>query len=382
MAFDRRQVIGAGLALAAWPGIARAGGETVLEPATMRRDIAVLGDAYRTLHPGLLRYQTAAEFDARLAAMTAECARPLPLGQFYVKLSRLLTAVRCGHSYANFFNQTAAVQAALFARRDRLPFAFRWIGDAMVVTADPAETGIAPGSVIETVDGRSTANILAALLPLVRADGHNDAKRRALLSVGGAEQWETFDIFHSLVFGGGETIRLRVRAPDGARRALTVAAIDLDKRRAQRPPGSNTNGDAALWTMTRAGRVAVLTMPTWSVYDSKWDWRAWLAARLDEMAAPGTDGLVIDLRANEGGLDCGDPIVARLIDRPVATLAARRLVRYRQVPAALRPVLATYDKSIYDWGDRATRRDDRFFDLAAEGAAGAAIAPSGKRFGG
>ncbi len=382
MQVDRRQVIGAGMALAAWPGVARAADAALLDPAVMRGDIATLGDAYRALHPGLLRYQTAAEFDSRLGALAAECAQPLPLGQFYLRLSRLLAAVRCGHSYANFYNQTAAVQAALFARRDRLPFAFRWIGGAMVVTADPAATGIAPGSVIEAIDGRSTAGILAALLPLVRADGHNDAKRRALLSVGGAEEWETFDIFYSLLFGGGDRVRLRVRAPDGRQRTVAAPTIGLDERRAQRPPHAEAKGDQPLWTMTRAGRVAVLTMDSWSVFDSKWDWRAWLDARLDEIAAPGTDGLVIDLRANEGGLDCGDPIVARLIDRPVAPLAARRLVRYRQVPAALRPVLSTYDTSLYDWGDRATRRDDRFFDLAAEGRAAGAIMPGGRRFGG
>jgi hypothetical protein len=379
MRAGRRQVIASGLALAAWPRLARAADDG-LDPATMRADIALLGRAYNELHPGLLRYQSQGEFDARLVAFDAACARPMSLGAFYLLLSQFLATVRCGHSYANFYNQSEAVQAALFAKRDRIPFAFRWIGGDMVVTADPSATGITPGSVIEAVDGRPASTVLAALLPLVRGDGHNDAKRRALLSVQLNADWETFDIFHSLMFGPGAQFQLRVRDPQGRRRVTAVAAIGLADRRAQRPPHARTNGSEPLWTMTKNGHTAMLTMASWSVYDSKWDWRAWLETRLDEIATDGTTGLVIDLRANEGGLDCGDPIVARLIDRPVASVAAHRLVRYHVVPDALRPALRTYDTSFYDWGNRATRHDARFFDLADEGSASVGIVSGGKRF--
>lgn len=346
----------------------------------MQADVAHLGSAYRALHPGLLRYQSQAEFDGRLNALTVACARPQSLSAFYAMLSRFLSTVRCGHSYANFYNQTDAVQAALFSGKDRLPFPFRWIGTDMVITADPSGTGLSPGSIVETIEGRPVSAVLAALLPLVRADGHNDAKRKALLSVQLDDDFETFDIFYPLIFGGRERHTLRVREPRGARRTISLAAIDLDQRRAQRPPHGNAKGDDALWTMTRVGKVAVLTMPGWDVYDSKWDWRAWLNARLDEIATDGTAGLVIDLRANEGGLDCGDPIISRLADRPVQTLAARRLVRYRRVPDELRPILRTWDKSFFDWGDRAVRRDERFYDLLPEQAEAPALAPTGKRF--
>ena len=192
------------------------------------------------------------------------------------------------------------MQAALFAGKDRLPFPFRWIGSEMVVTADPSGTGIAPGSIVETIDGRPASSVLAALLPLVRADGHNDAKRRALLSVQLDDEFETFDIFYPLVFGRRDRYNLRVRQPNGRRRSITVSAIGLDQRRAQRPPHGDPKGAEPLWTMARVGKAAVLTMPNWEVYDSEWNWRTWLDAQLDEVATDGTAGLVIDLRANEG----------------------------------------------------------------------------------
>ncbi|MFV3533568.1 hypothetical protein ACNJI7_21330, partial [Mycobacterium tuberculosis] len=93
----------------------------------------------------------------------------------------------CGHSYVNPYNQRTGVAAALFDVPDRLPFDFLWLGNRMIVTADPFDIGMARGSEVLTIDGRPSGEILAALMPFARADGHNDAKRRRLLSVQGGE---------------------------------------------------------------------------------------------------------------------------------------------------------------------------------------------------
>lgn len=380
MRLRRRDVLMAAAALATCPRAATAATDGLLDPAAMREDVAVLGRSYAALHPGLLRYQTQRGFEDRLAALTGACARPLTLGQFFLQLSRFLATIRCGHSYANFYNQNAAVQQQLFAGRDRLPFAFRWLAGEMVVTADPSGIGVAPGSVIELIDGRPARTVLAALLPLVRGDGGNDDKRRMLLSVQLDDEFETFDIFYPLVFGARDRHALRVRAPDGRRRTLTTAAIDLSERRAQRPPTPDPKSTVPLWTMRRTSRVALLTMPSWAVYDSAWDWKTWLATQLDAITGDGTTGLIVDLRANEGGLDCGDAILARLIDQPLPPAPGRRLVRYRAVPDALRPALRTWDKSFYDWSDRAHPLDARFFELRPEQPGDGAITPIAPRF--
>jgi C-terminal processing protease CtpA/Prc len=76
-----------------------------------------------------------------------------------------------------------------------------------------------------------------------------------------------------------------------------------------------------------------------------------------------TPALVIDLRANEGGDDVGDLLLAHLTARPVRVDGLRRLVRYRRVPDDLAPCLDTWDPSFKDWGDAAKPFDDRFFRL-------------------
>jgi len=105
-----------------------------------------------------------------------------------------------------------------------------------------------------------------------------------------------------------------VRLPDGQQRAIELPAIALAARRAQMAPESEED-DAPQWqwTMGEDG-IAVLTMPGWALWNSKWDWKAWLDERLDSLA--GARGLVVDIRDTEGGQDCSDAILARLIHEP------------------------------------------------------------------
>ena len=120
-------------------------------------------------------------------------------------------------------------------------------------------------------------------------------------------------------------------------------------------------------------------MPTWALYDSSWDWRAFLDQSFAEFEARGVTKLIVDVRGNEGGLDCGDEIIARLIDAPLQREAYARRVRYRETPERLNPYLDTWDNSFRNWGDDATPAGDGWYDLRGEAGVDA-IAPKGPRF--
>lgn len=214
---DRRSLIICGAAA----GLARP-----LAAASPRSDPDWLRLLLTTLHPGLYRYQTPREFDARFARFARAWAARPDFGSRYLALARLLGAIRCGHTYVNPYNQSKAVVAAMTAGKTLLPFRFAWIDEAMVVTADPLGVGLAPGTTIRSIDRRPTSAILAALMPLARADGHNDAKRRALLEVRGDDLYEEFDLYYPLLFPAGPCFRLEVVHPDGRRETRSVAAID------------------------------------------------------------------------------------------------------------------------------------------------------------
>lgn len=352
----------------------------MLSGAAIKGDIAILRRAYTLLHPGLHRYMTPAQADARFDQLERDFSVDQPLPQAYLTLSRFLGTVRCGHTHANFFNQSDDVADLLFKRRTALPFHFRWLGSQMVIEQNlSGDARLVPGTTVLEINGFATSRILQTLLPYARADGSNDDKRRALLEVRGYDRIETFDVFHPLLFPvspGG--IDLRVRTPTGATTNVTVAPHGPDERKAAMRVETETDGPQWAWDMR--GSAAVLTMPNWALYDSKWDWRGWLDTRMADLAASGAKGLIVDVRGNEGGLDCGNEIIARLIDRDLALTGDERRVRYRQTPADLNPYLDTWDKSFRDWGSDATDIGGGFFKLKSETGDTEIIAPKGPRF--
>ncbi|MBL8544772.1 MAG: hypothetical protein JNJ63_13275 [Hyphomonadaceae bacterium] len=343
-------------------------------------DIAILRDACETLHPGLYRYNSPRQMAARFDALSRRWARSQTRAEAYLSLSRFLATIRCGHTYANFYNQSDAVQAELFDNRRLLPFHFAWIGESIVVLANQSnDARLERGAEVLSIDGRSSGSILQALLPYARADGSNDAKRRALLEVRGYDRYETFDVFYGLVFRPGAAVRLRVRPPGSTRtETLEAATIDLAARRSVLAAAPDSAAPA--WTLTYPrDHVALLTMPTWALYNSDWDWRGFLDAGFAEITARGVDKLVVDIRGNEGGNDCGDLIAAHLIDAPIAREGYARRTRYRQTPERLNAYLDTWDRSFRDWGEDAIARPDGFYDLRGETDADQ-IEPRGPRF--
>jgi Peptidase family S41 len=346
-------------------------------PTDLASDVALVREVLQTLHPGLLRYNTPEQLEGNLASLEREFVAAADLAQRYLALQRFLSTLQCGHSYANMFNQSQAVRSALFERKTRLPFAFTWIGNEMVVASDHSGSGrLAPGTVVRRVNGEGAERMLAALLPYTRADGRNPAKRRDLLSVRSGFRFEYFDCFHGLVFGEPPegVHRLEVRTPDGREARLELPALTLAERHAFAP--SPQGRDEPVWQWRVEQGVALLTMPGWALFNSRWDWKAWLEQHLDSLAGPAAPkGLVVDLRGNEGGLDCGDPILERFLREP-NDLPMQRLVRYRKTPTHLNRVLDTWDDSFRDWGDRARPVDERFFALPA---ADTTLRPRGAR---
>ncbi len=343
---DRRHFLGVASGAAIAPSLGYAATPTATDLAG---DIAILREAL-TLHPGLYRYNSPRQVAERIDALATDFVAAPTIGARYLILSRFLSTIRCGHSYANFFNQREGVVDALFDRPTRVPFHFVWIGDDMVVTADHSATGaLPPGTRITRLNGMRPSAIRTALMPYVRADGHNDAKRMSLLEVRGAERIETFDVFQGLLFppcGGGHHVEA-IR-PDGSPIKVELPIISLAQRRAvMSQPTVKTDDLLWRWDMRPDG-IAVLTMDDWGTYDSKWNWQSWLGERLDSLS--GAKGLVIDIRRNEGGEDCGDPILARLAVNDLHDAGVKQKLRFQRTPASIDRYLDTWDNSFRTLG--------------------------------
>ena len=364
-----------------------------LPPAALQADLAILQSALEQLHPGLYRYSTKPAMDARFAALRADFAHPQSLQQAFLSLSLFAAGIKCGHTYLNFLNQPAATAAALFDSEPALPVYFRWLGTRMVVTRDfTAQHLLPPGSEILTINATPVATILHTLLPIARADGSNDAKRVAYLGVDGHEKYEAFDVYFPMFFPWhGATLALRARQPGQATvRALNVAPLSHAQRlqaRATTPP-AGAKPEPLFTARSLPDGTAYFSMPTWALYDSAWQWRPWLSARLDEAAQRHAPALVLDLRGNEGGDDVGAAILPHLTTRPIAGTPYARLVRYQHIPPELNPFLSTWDSSFRDWGAQAvplaqpwrTAPPVSYFALRDQPAQATAILPAATPF--
>jgi len=379
--------------LALWASIAPLAAQTPPEPvitsAALLADVAILRRAYAEMHPGLLRYNTPAQLEAAYGELEAEFSRDRTLSDAYKALSVFLARIRCGHTYANFFNQPDDVVAAVFQRRTRVPFQFRWVDRRMVVTRSfAAEPALRRGTEVLAIDGVPVGTILDSLMRVARADGGNDAKRRSYLEVSGGARWEAFDIFHPLFFPAtGARLALRVRSTPRAQPVtVTVDAQTAEDRVAQYKAGrAGAKGDTlVVFSVTYPdAHTAVLRMPTWALYNSKWDWAGWLHGQFEEFDRRKVRDLIVDLRGNEGGNDVGNVILSHLVAADLRLPQYPRLVRYRRASAELEPYLDTWDRSFLDWGDQALGPDARgFFRLTRydDAPGGDVIRPAAPRF--
>lgn len=351
-------------------------GTAMTAPATgLAGDIRLLRRAYETMHPGLYRYATPVQMNRWFNDLEATWAKAPSQRELYLSLSRFLSRIRCGHSYANFYNQKKDVAAALFAGTDRLPFHFRWIDGRMIVTANGGDA-LPRGSEILAIDSRPLKEILASLMPYARADGSNDAKRVEQLSVQGFDSLEAFDIFFALE-------RNRPGAPfdvQTSRGPMRLDPIDLKARQAQMRSPDRSETDP-MWSIDVDGAGARLIMGDWTTYKTKWNWKRFLDESFEQIASRNVQSLIVDLRGNEGGEDCGDEIIARCIDAPLQRASYERRVKYRKAPADLDPILDTWDPSFKDWGKDAEPLGNGFYRLIeTDGASRAPIMPKGPRF--
>lgn len=325
-----------------------------------------------------MRYNTPADIARRLDDLERAYEATPSSESRYLILSRFLSALNCGHSYCNFFNQKRAEITALFDRPTRLPFYFEWLGDEMIVRQDFSGTGkLSSGTRVTSVNGLPAAQLLARLLPGSRADGHNGGKRRSLLSVQGTETIEFFDVFQGLLCPpSGDTHRLEVVWPDGRAGQVEVPVMTLKARQATitRVPEDSPN-PRWTWKM-RADGIAVLDMPGWAMWNSPWKWEAWLEDRLDSLS--GARGLIMDIRGNEGGDDCGNPLLRRVIDRPTQAFNFVEKVRFETVPEVLAPHVSTWDEGFKSIGVGGRKLADGFIERPQKDTV-PALLPSAKK---
>jgi hypothetical protein len=320
----------------------------------MQRDLGILHDAFASLHPGVYRYQTPAEFEARFAAARATCSVPVEEERFYIILSKLGAALRCGHTHINPLNLPDTLAARLLPKTV-VPFLFKVVDEHHFIithnlTQDP---DLQPGTEIESINGITAKVMLDSLLTVSRGDGRN-AQGKQLANVNiepdGCGQHQFFDIYFSFFFGDSKDFLVEmtpykgktvVRTVDGLAPATRGAAYKT--KYGPLPEDENTD----VYKMLDA-ETAYFAAGTFAFWNSDFPIKKYIDSVFkDIIAKPSIKKLVIDIRANEGGDDeLAFQILSYLAPKPLGCDDQSRLTyRFLTVPDSLKPYLSTWDPS-------------------------------------
>ena len=315
-------------------------------------DFELVKTAYTTMHPGLYRYNTPAQVEQNLANLKADLSKDLTIPEAYIAFSKFVATIKCGHTYANYWNQPTVVKRSVTYQADKVPFHFRIAENRMIITQSAVEHPMLKrGTEVLTINGKPIAEILATLIPLQRTDGANVGQQIVNLQLFGADKFEAFDMYFPIIF-----------PPTNGEYELTVADFTTKEKATINVPAMSRKGRVNLIkkrfpnTIPEVGpdlwqfkmiddQTALLTLHSFSIWNWDFDWKAYLEEVFKQLKTKAVPNLIIDIRLNGGGADMvGFELLKNISQQPIVFSARKEMSRFTKFPASVKPYLNTWDK--------------------------------------
>ncbi len=362
---------------------------TAITEAQAQSDVRLAKRALIELHPALNKYNTQAGMDAAFARFESRGNAARSVTDVYLAATELAAAIRCGHTWTNTLNQGGAVKNAMLESKNKLPLQMvteegRWL---VIASADSA---LKRGDEILSINGHAAADVIKMMLPYLRADGSSDNKRlRQLNHDRGATSMMdlVWPLLSSPVDG---RYALRVRSADRRVETMSVAAMTFAERRAAlnaqgfiERDESSASDAANAWTLVVRDDVAVMRLPTFSFWRSKFNWNQWLDDAFARLAKEGVMHLIIDIRDNEGGDGAiNRAILSHLVQAPFTWPETQAISAYERAPYALVKHIDTWDYGFFDRTGKVEKLGERRYVVAPKTRTDRTITPKSKVFAG
>ncbi len=273
-------------------------------PADLRADLDFLVKTMLAVSVNPFVYTKRAVFDAEVTRVRGELSVPMDVFSFYLRVGRLFASLDDGHlsvtAYAAFKRYRDAGGRAF-----PLQVTLRENGAFATETDLPA---IPVGSQLLGIDGMPMSDVVNGTLGLV--SGQSRALR---LSFADANNVRYYMLAR---YGPRTSFVIWVRRPDGS--SGTIAAPATTHEQLARTLSHEQQASRPDYTFTRlaGGRVGYIAYN--ACYDLK-KFETFLHRTFSQIAANSIDGLVIDIRTNEGGDgSLNDVLWGYITDKPFA----------------------------------------------------------------
>ncbi len=292
--------------------------QTILKSANLLADFEIARKSYEQMHPGLYKYQSKETIDKVFDNTKLAFGHDQSLAEAYLNFHKMTSSFKCGHAYPNFFNQEEKLKKEVFEQKNCLPFHFRLINDRMLVVKSIDDL-VKDGYEIISINGIKVKKIVKTILPIVRADGSNDGKRRSLLE-NGKEYFGYFDIFYPMFFSM-KSDRFALEVYDFKTKKASKAEV-LAVNHAERDKSIKAKYDEKEYFKTKFDwlddKTAIMTINDFGNYDGKYDFGKFYATSVADYKAKNGKNLIIDVRKNEGGNGSEMfKLVQYLIEKPI-----------------------------------------------------------------
>jgi hypothetical protein len=337
----------------------------------LQEDFKLAKSALLSLHPGLYRYNTPQQIDSLFAVYETLFQKPMTYREVYLTYSEMLSSIRCGHTFANFFNQSDFIQEVVFNQADKLPFLLRIVDGRMIVTQNlSGNPQLDNYPEILSINGIVTDDILKDLIRYVKADGANDGKRLADLNLFGIGPFESFDVYFPLRYPPiNRTYELKIQKSEkGVIKEVKINTISRKERTEKLlkvSAESPTKADDFLWKLEFwDDETAYLQLRTFDVFQLNFEWDDFLKDAFNQIRKRKAANLVLDIRWNEGGQDEILLYLGRMLaKKPVSAEQRTEFVAYEKVPDELKPYLSTWMQEVYDFTGEIKKEENGLYRL-------------------
>jgi len=352
----------------------------------LQEDYAILKQSLEELHPALYKYDDKETREKDFAALKESLNQDLTPLEVYAKIAAFTAKIKCGHTYANYWNQNKEIRTHFIEAENKLPFTFRIIEEKMYVHQNLSnDPQLQSGDQLLSIDGISAEEILSSLLSYVNSDGNNDGKRYFELQVFGQDNYNAFDIFYPLLFEVGNKLEVKVSTYESQREKSFSLSPLTRKERFQRLNerfGKQIESYDDYWKFEiRDNKVGVLTLGTFVTWKMSLNWRKFIKDAFSQMERKNIDKLILDIRGNGGGNSSVQELLfGYLTDKAAQRGPFQQTLKSQAVSEELRPYIGTWNKGMMDVSNRTQQMSNGFYTFNRGGLINQQVKPKSKAF--